>query len=205
MDSPTQTKPDESEGSFLVDRREVLLSSRALGAAPARAVSTVTIKLRVNRLEHVYISTDPSRREDIAALVRTSGRSTLIAEGGTPDKLNGNGTSNYAFGAQFAEVRVHALTGEVRLARMLGAFACGRILNTKTAKSQLIGGMIFGLGQALMEKTVTDTRNGRIMTKDLAEYQVPTRRNLHHRCGGRDRKRLVQRDWHSRVYPTAYP
>src|SRR5205823_4889498 len=79
----------------------------------------------------------------------------------------------HAFGAIFAEVAVDPDFGTVRLRRMFGAFAAGRILNAKTARSQFIGGMTFGLGTALMEHTVMDHRTGAVVTRDLAEYLVP--------------------------------
>ena len=81
--------------------------------------------------------------------------------------------SMHSFGAQFCEVRVNAVTGETRVSRFLGSFDCGRILNPKTAASQFRGGIIMGLGLALMEETQFDERNGRIMNPSLAEYHVP--------------------------------
>lgn len=78
----------------------------------------------------------------------------------------------WAFGAQFAEVRIHAETGEIHVPRLTGAFAAGRVLNPLTAKSQLTGGMIWGLGSALLEETVLDGAAYR--NPDLAEYLVPT-------------------------------
>jgi xanthine dehydrogenase YagR molybdenum-binding subunit len=82
---------------------------------------------------------------------------------------------NYAhasFGAHFAEVAVHRDTGEVRVRRMLGVFAAGRILNAKTARSQMIGGMIWGIGAALMEENQVDLRYGSFINQDLASYHV---------------------------------
>jgi xanthine dehydrogenase YagR molybdenum-binding subunit len=81
--------------------------------------------------------------------------------------------SRHAFGAQFAEVRVSTETGEVRVPRLLGVFAAGRIVNPKTARSQFIGGMTMGLGMALMEESVLDTRFGDYVNHDLATYHVP--------------------------------
>lgn len=78
-----------------------------------------------------------------------------------------------AFGAQFAEVRVDIDTGEVRVSRMLGVFGIGRVMNPRLARSQLIGGMTFGLGMALMEAGNTDHRFGGFSNHDLAEYHVP--------------------------------
>ena len=86
-------------------------------------------------------------------------------------------SENYAlhsFGAQFAEVRVDADTGEIAVARMLGVFNVGRIVNPLTARSQLIGGMVMGISMALHEQSVLDPRFGHIVNHDLAEYHVPT-------------------------------
>ncbi len=77
------------------------------------------------------------------------------------------------FGAFFAEVAVNAITGETRLRRMHGSFAAGRILNTKTARSQCLGGMTFGIGMALTEELIHDPRDGHIVNHDLAEYHLP--------------------------------
>lgn len=78
-----------------------------------------------------------------------------------------------SYGAQFCEVRVHEETGEVRVSRWLGSFDCGRIINPKTAISQLRGGVIMGIGMALSEETLFDDRRGRIVNRSLAEYHVP--------------------------------
>jgi xanthine dehydrogenase YagR molybdenum-binding subunit len=79
----------------------------------------------------------------------------------------------YAFGAQFVEVRVHSRTREIRVPRAVGAFAAGTIVNPVTAKSQLMGGMIWGISAALHEATEIDTRAARYTNKDLAEYLIP--------------------------------
>lgn len=76
------------------------------------------------------------------------------------------------YGAYFAEVAVNAVTGETRVRRMTGAFAAGRILNAKTARSQCIGGMVWGIGMALTEELAHDPRQGQIVNHDLAEYHV---------------------------------
>jgi len=86
--------------------------------------------------------------------------------------------STHAFGAQFVEVGVDPVTCEVRVRRMLGAFACGRILNAKTARSQLMGGMIMGVGAALTEESVLDTRYGVFINHDLAEYHLPVNADI---------------------------
>jgi xanthine dehydrogenase YagR molybdenum-binding subunit len=78
----------------------------------------------------------------------------------------------YAFGAQFAEARVHVDTGEIRVPRLLGVFAAGRIVNPRTARSQFIGGMTMGLSMALHETSVMDPRIGQVANHDLAEYHI---------------------------------
>ncbi|MEU8551680.1 xanthine dehydrogenase family protein molybdopterin-binding subunit [Streptomyces roseoverticillatus] len=79
-----------------------------------------------------------------------------------------------AFGAQFAEVTADTDTGEVRVRRLLGVFACGRILSPRTARSQFIGGMTMGIGMALLEGSTMDPRFGDFAERDLASYHVPT-------------------------------
>ena len=89
--------------------------------------------------------------------------------GGEPDKPK---PLMYAFGAEFAEVRIHRLTREIRLVRMTGAFAAGHIVNPRTARSQYLGGMIWGLGQALLERTEIDEKRARYVNDNLSEYLV---------------------------------
>jgi xanthine dehydrogenase YagR molybdenum-binding subunit len=84
------------------------------------------------------------------------------------------------FGAHFVEVAVDAATYEVRVRRMLAVCACGRILNPKTARSQVIGAMTMGLGAALMEHLVVDTRHGFFVNHDLASYEVPVHADVPH-------------------------
>ncbi|SDJ72053.1 xanthine dehydrogenase family protein molybdopterin-binding subunit [Nonomuraea jiangxiensis] len=81
--------------------------------------------------------------------------------------------ARHAFGAQFAEVRVNAVTGEVRVSRLLGVFAAGHIMDATLARSQFIGGMTMGLGMALMEETYTDEEFGGFLRRDLAQYHIP--------------------------------
>ncbi|AEG91554.1 xanthine dehydrogenase family protein molybdopterin-binding subunit [Ramlibacter tataouinensis] len=84
----------------------------------------------------------------------------------------------FAFGAEFVEVRVHARTREIRVPRIVGAFAAGRIMNPRTAHSQLMGGMIWGIGSALHEFTEIDTREARYINDNLAEYLVPVNADI---------------------------
>jgi len=82
--------------------------------------------------------------------------------------------ARHGFGAQFVEARVDVDTGEVQIARTLGVFATGRIINAKTARSQFIGGMTMGIGMALHEESVIDVEFGDYLNHDLAGYHVPS-------------------------------
>ena len=79
----------------------------------------------------------------------------------------------YAFGAHFIEVRVHALTREIRVARAVSAFAAGTIINPLTAESQYIGGVIWGISAALHEATEIDRTHARYVNDNLADYMIP--------------------------------
>jgi xanthine dehydrogenase YagR molybdenum-binding subunit len=116
---------------------------------------------------------DPTRHESYASILARAQRDELVVEGQAPPPLETQHWSMHSYSAVFVEVRVSDVTGELRVDRMLGSFDCGRILNAKTATSQFRGGMIMGLGMALMEETQFDERNGRIMNPSLAEYHVP--------------------------------
>ncbi|GAA2080192.1 xanthine dehydrogenase family protein molybdopterin-binding subunit [Actinomadura alba] len=90
----------------------------------------------------------------------------------TEDVEADSGFARHAFGAQFAEVRVDIDTGELRVPRLLGVFAAGRIIDDSLARSQFIGGMTMGMGMALMEETVVDEEFGDFLNHDLAQYHV---------------------------------
>lgn len=111
-------------------------------------------------------------------LADAAGADGVSAEDGI---VFGDLTKRYAqatFGAHFCEVAVDAATGEVRIRRQGGAFAAGRILNPKSARNQVIGGMTMGAGAALMEELVVDRRFGYFVTRDLADYHVPVHADI---------------------------
>ncbi len=115
----------------------------------------------------------PGKQDSLSALVARSGGSEISAQISSVEKLERAQYSLHSFGAQFVEVRVDEDTAEVRVARAVGAFAAGKILNPKTARSQFYGGMVWGIGFALEEHSVRDARSGRVVTRDLADYHVP--------------------------------
>ncbi len=116
---------------------------------------------------------EPSRHESYADILSGAERAELSVEAIAPPPLEVATYSMHSFGAMFCEVRVNAVTGEVRVTRFLGSIDCGRVLNAKTAASQIRGGIVMGLGAALMEETQLDERTGRILNASLAEYHVP--------------------------------
>jgi xanthine dehydrogenase YagR molybdenum-binding subunit len=113
-----------------------------------------------------------------AALDDVLGGGTVEAVGEIKPGDNKKTHSQFSYGAHFAEVGVNAVTGEIRVRRMLGVYAAGRILNEKTARSQCIGGMVFGIGTALHEELQVDTRHGQFVNHDLAEYHVPSHADI---------------------------
>jgi xanthine dehydrogenase YagR molybdenum-binding subunit len=115
----------------------------------------------------------PGARDRYADLVARSGQKEVTARADAKEGDGRKAFSTHSFGAQFAEVRVDEDLGEVRVTRMVGTFGAGKILNARTARSQFMGGMVWGIGFALHEHTVRDRRNGRVVTRDLADYHVP--------------------------------
>jgi xanthine dehydrogenase YagR molybdenum-binding subunit len=102
----------------------------------------------------------------------SQGQPTFSGGNRSPDRVQ------YAFGAEFVEVRVHARTGEVRVPRIVGAFAAGRIVSATTARSQLMGGMVWGISSALHEETEIDRRAARYVNDNIADYLVPVNADI---------------------------
>jgi xanthine dehydrogenase YagR molybdenum-binding subunit len=117
--------------------------------------------------------TGADRSIPIAAVLEQNGKTFLEAEIRTTPGDARQHYSMHAFGAQFAEVRVDPDLGEIRVSRYVGAFDGGNILNAKTARSQLIGGVTYGIGMALLEETLIDGETGRVVNPNVAEYLVP--------------------------------
>jgi xanthine dehydrogenase YagR molybdenum-binding subunit len=116
---------------------------------------------------------DPTRHESYSSILSRAQRDELVVEAEASKPLETEHWSMHSHSAVFVEVGVNSVTGEIRVRRVLGSFDCGRILNAKTGASQFRGGIIMGLGLALMEETQFDERKGRIMNPSLAEYHVP--------------------------------
>jgi xanthine dehydrogenase YagR molybdenum-binding subunit len=116
---------------------------------------------------------DPTRWESYAEILNWAGRDQVTVTASASDPAEMQAYSMHSTGAIFCQVRVNAITRETRVDRVLGSYDCGRIINAKTAASQFRGGIIMGIGLALMEDTNFDERTARIMNPSLAEYHVP--------------------------------
>jgi xanthine dehydrogenase YagR molybdenum-binding subunit len=117
---------------------------------------------------------DPFRHETFKSILTRADRDEMVVETSGPLPLEFLKYAMHSSSANFCELRVSTVTGEVRVDRLLGSFDCGNILNPKTATSQFKGAMIMGLGMALTEETLFDERTGRIMNASLADYHVPS-------------------------------
>ncbi len=149
-------------------------------AACVKLREMIAQKLGFNSSDVVFEGGKVTSGGRSVALSKAAGATGLSAE----DSIEfGDLSKTYAqstFGAHFAEVAVDAATGEIRVRRMGGAFAAGRILNPKSARSQVIGAMTMGVGAALMEEAVVDKRVGYFVNHDMAEYQVPVHADIPH-------------------------
>jgi xanthine dehydrogenase YagR molybdenum-binding subunit len=121
---------------------------------------------------------DPSKRDPAAAVIARNGGKPIEA---TATVKPGDEKKEYAFhsfGAVFAEVHVDADLGTIRVARVVSVYDVGNLLNEKTAHSQLMGGVVWGIGSALTEKSELDPRYGRYTNANLAEYHVPVNADI---------------------------
>ena len=117
---------------------------------------------------------DENRSESYSDILQRAGLAQIEASGkGAADPAAQSTYAMHAHGAVFAEVKVDPDLGQVRVSRMVGAFAAGRIINPRMVQSQIFGGMIWGMSFALHEQAIIDRRSGRILNANLAEYHVP--------------------------------
>jgi xanthine dehydrogenase YagR molybdenum-binding subunit len=126
----------------------------------------------------LFLHSAPERREPYGAVVaRNGGRAVEASAEARPDG-DEEAYSMHSFGAVFAEVHVDADLGEIRVPRIVAAYGVGQLLNEKTGRSQLMGGVVWGIGMALMEQSEYDLRYGRVVNANLAEYLVPVNADI---------------------------
>jgi xanthine dehydrogenase YagR molybdenum-binding subunit len=126
----------------------------------------------------LHLLRDPARGESMAQVVARHGKGPVDV---SADAAPGDETRKYSmhsFGAVFVEVHVDELLGEIRVPRVVGVYGVGKLINQKTGYSQLMGGIVWGLGMALFEETLMDKRVGRAVNGNLAEYHVPTNADI---------------------------
>ncbi|MGI4739629.1 MAG: xanthine dehydrogenase family protein molybdopterin-binding subunit [Janthinobacterium lividum] len=123
-------------------------------------------------LANGHLTLASGARVAYADLLKQPGAASVNVES-KPTSNDGQQYSMYSFSVHFAEVRVHELTGEVRVSKLVSCADAGTIINQKTAANQMKGGAVGGIGMALMEHAIIDDRYGRYVTKDFADYHVP--------------------------------
>jgi xanthine dehydrogenase YagR molybdenum-binding subunit len=113
-------------------------------------------------------------REPLSEVLIRAGAQEVVAEGTAKPGAEKTQFSMHSFGAVFVEVRVDRDLGTIRVPRVVGRYDVGKLINAKTGRSQLMGGIVWGIGMGLMEESLLDPRTGRIVNANLAEYHVPT-------------------------------
>jgi xanthine dehydrogenase YagR molybdenum-binding subunit len=122
---------------------------------------------------------DESRSERYADILARAGLAQVVAQGrSAADPATQGAYAKHAHGAVFAEVKVDPDLGQIRVTRLVGAFAAGRVINPRLVRSQYQGGMIWGVSFALQEQAIVDPRSGRILNANLGEYHVPVNADI---------------------------
>jgi xanthine dehydrogenase YagR molybdenum-binding subunit len=125
----------------------------------------------------LYLLDEPARREGMQAIAARHGGPVEVTARAEPGDEKQK-YSMHAFGAVFVEVTVDEDLGEIRVPRVVGVYGVGKLMNEKTGYSQLMGGIVWGIGLALFEETMIDKRAGRAVNGNLAEYHVPTNADI---------------------------
>ncbi len=156
-------------------RKELLRAAKSMANSPLSASRPDGVMLLDGKLVDVK---DRGRAVSIADVMRHA-RLERIEREGTNSFEEDNSHARNTHSAIFAEVKVDEELGVIRVTRIVSAVAAGRILNTKTARSQIMGGVVWGIGMALHEETLIDHAFGRIMNANIAEYHVPANADVH--------------------------
>jgi len=161
------------KGAVLAAQKKLIDFVITDDASPLHGAAAADVTAGGGRL---FSRSDPSKGETYAAVLNRHYLPMIEARfDAKPDK---NEYSKHAFGAHFVEVRVDPDLHRVRVQRVVSAFAAGRILNAKTARSQYLGGIVMGIGMALLEQTHIDDRLGRYTNANIAEYLVPVNADI---------------------------
>jgi xanthine dehydrogenase YagR molybdenum-binding subunit len=155
-------------------RAELLQLAKQMPASPLAGSSADDVSLVGGRL---VTRRDPSRTVSIADVMRSARVDRIEQQKDTTFPNDGKHAHN-THSAIFAEVKVDEQLGVIRVTRVVNTVAAGRILNPKTAGSQIMGGVVWGIGMALHEEALTDHKLGRVMNADIAEYHVPVHADI---------------------------
>ena len=156
-------------------REQLLGHANKAADAPLAGLTAAEVALSGG---NIVSSREPHRAVPFADAMRHGGLDRCEVERSTNFKDNRQHARN-THSAVFVEVKVDEQLGVIRVTRVVNAVAAGRILNTKTAHSQIMGGVVWGIGMALHEETLIDHRFGRFMNANLAEYHVPANADIH--------------------------
>jgi xanthine dehydrogenase YagR molybdenum-binding subunit len=191
-DLPTAPAAGGSQTSASVGSAVKVACQKALASLKERASAdenSPLFQIKAKELAvtngRIFAAQDSSKGESVADLLGRNGSRPVTAQGSAaPPSKPGQDTpvtdpeamekySKYAWGAQFAEVRIDPALREIRVPRLVGAFAAGKILNAKTAHSQIMGGIVWGVSMALLEHAIHDPVKGHVVNANLADYMVP--------------------------------
>ncbi|GAV35002.1 Xanthine dehydrogenase molybdenum-binding subunit [Roseomonas sp. TAS13] len=158
-------------------RARLLGAARGLPDSPLAGAAMEDVSFANGR---IGLSADPLRSLPLTEVMRAAGLDRIEEEQtASPSKEMQKTYSSYTHSAVFAEVRVDEELGVIRVTRIVDAVAAGRIINPKTARSQIIGGVVWGMSMALTEESLQDHNLGRFMNHNLAEYHVPVNADVH--------------------------
>ncbi|RXF75545.1 xanthine dehydrogenase family protein molybdopterin-binding subunit [Hansschlegelia zhihuaiae] len=158
-------------------KEELLKAARGLDDSPLANADVAHVTFADGK---IALTSDPEKSVSYADALKAAGSERLEAKGDfAPDGEFAEKYASYTHSAVFAEVRVDEELGVVRVERIVSAVAAGKILNLATARSQILGGVVMGVGMALHEESVWDKSLGRIMNANLGEYHVPAHADIH--------------------------
>src|SRR6185437_888175 len=149
---------------------------KAMANSPLANATYEQVEFRSGR---VVRKDDPGSSLALTEIMHAADLPEIVEDGKVgPDAAQAKKYASYTHSAIFAEARVDEELAIVRIPRIVCAVAAGRIINPKTARSQILGGVVMGIGMALHEEALTDHRIGRIMNHNLAEYHVPAHADI---------------------------
>lgn len=162
-------------GATQAVREKILAIARADSRSPLYKIPNSEIAVENGQIS---LKRDPTKSETYESILNRNNLKLVEASFDAKFDSQEKKYSMHSFGAQFAEVRVDPDLGQVRVSRFVGTAGGGRIMNMKTAQSQLVGAIVMGIGMTLMEETITDARYGRIVNPNLGEYHVPVNADI---------------------------